>query len=100
MPQAWEVMPPWQLERGELAQHPGQIEDEHWHVPASQYSPNAQGSPVPHAQPPSVAHAFEAAAMQLWHVWALTPHCAGCCDEMHVLPEQQPFGHEAAVQRH
>jgi hypothetical protein len=58
------------------------------------------GGFTPHAHPPSLAHAFEAGVVHGWHMRPPCPHCAAVGGVLHVLPAQQPLGHDAEVHLH
>lgn len=68
------------------------------HTPAEQAWPAAQGGPEPQAQAPLVQRSDFASHAE--HVAPPLPQAAALCPavERQVLPLQQPFGHELALQ--
>lgn len=67
------------------------------HAPAEQCSPAAHGAPVPHLQLPLASQVSAETALQLMHVAPAAPHSASDWVS-HVVPLQQPPGHEVASQ--
>jgi DNA-binding XRE family transcriptional regulator len=74
--------PDWQT-KGE----PHAAEDPHTHLPAS----------VPSAEPPQPS---EVLGLQAAHIWPPYPQDEGQVGASHVLPEQQPIGHDVELQTH
>ena len=69
----------------------------HWLL--KQREPVPQAAPVPqrHAPPPQL---FAVVVSQVMHMEPLPPHWVGETAVMHVVPAQQPVGHEVASQTH
>jgi hypothetical protein len=93
------LVPTWQAP-ATSQQPPAQLVASQTHPPLTQRWPTPHALPVPHLQAPLVHRSdFES---QVAHVLAAAPQAAGPCAEgaRHCAPEQQPPGHELALQTH
>lgn len=86
---------PWQVPS--IAQHPvGHDAAVQAHEPFEQTWPLAHAPDWPHEHTPSELQVLADPISQVWHVVPLMPQNLKP-DDSHVVPEQQPFGHEAGV---
>jgi len=97
LPHALVVLPVWQVLLA--SQHPvGQEIELQAQLPPEQTWPAAQGPPIPHMHTPADEH-VSAVVPQSTHAAPSGPHALTDGD-VHVVPEQQPPGHEPRLQTH
>ena len=91
MPHAPASVPLWQLLPW---QQPAHVARSHWQLPPSQNWPGPHGPPAPHPHAPALQRS--ARASQPRHAAPIVPQ-VGNTAVVHVVPLQQPLGHEPAL---